>query len=142
MKKLIISLLLLLPVSGWAGGVTLIKGLKFKAEVEGKKREMHNAKEEVKEFISKNLGEKHVEAADKAAHYEPVGGDDVAKFEKEPHIYSDEGLKKFKSIKEFLSAYRGQDADDGSAALKAVKDILNYWKLLLKGKKRRKKGKK
>jgi len=70
------------------------------------------------------------------AHYEPVGGDDVAKFEKEPHFYAD--IDKFKSIKEFLKQYRkeGQSADD--AAMRAAKDFVDYWKLLLKGKKRRK----
>jgi len=80
---------------------------------------------------------------DKKAHYEPVGGDDVDKFEKEKPLYSDRGLERFKSVKEFLKQYRrdGQSADD--AALKAAKDMVDYWKLLLKGKKRRKqKGKK
>ena len=75
---------------------------------------------------------------EKKAHYEPVGGDDVDKFEKEQPLYSNMGLEKFKSIKEFLKQYRGdgQNADD--AALKAAKDMVNYWKLLLKSKKRRK----
>ena len=75
---------------------------------------------------------------EKKAHYEPVGGDDVDKFEKEQPLYSNMGLEKFKSIKEFLKQYRGdgQSADD--AALKAAKDMVNYWKLLLKSKKRRK----
>jgi hypothetical protein len=61
----------------------------------------------------------------KEAHYVPEGGDDVAKFEKEQPIYSDRGLEKYKSIEEFL-----QRADDPS--VKAVEDIINYWKLLRK----------
>jgi len=104
--------------------------------------------EEMKDFDREwadkvlKIVEKH-NKTEKKAHYEPVGGDDVAKFEKEQPLYSDKGLEKFKSIKEFLKQYReeGQSADD--AATRAVKDMINYWKLLLKGKKRRKqKGKK
>lgn len=79
----------------------------------------------------------------KNTHYEPVGGDDVAKFEKEPHLYSDEGLENFKSVKEYIEQRRkalGQAADD--AALSAVKDFIAYWKLLLKGKEKRDKAKK
>jgi len=78
------------------------------------------------------------------AHFVPVGPDDTSKFPDEPHLYSDEGLKKFKSITEYLKKYRGesQDADDLSgAAAKAVKDFINYWKLLQKSKGRRKKRK-
>lgn len=69
------------------------------------------------------------------AHYEPVGGDDVDEFEDEPHLFSNEGFKKFKSVREFLDKYRehtGQSADD------AVSDFITYWKLLRKSKKRRK----
>jgi hypothetical protein len=79
----------------------------------------------------------------KNTYYEPVGGDDVEKFENEPHLYSDEGLEKFKSVKEYVEKRRkalGQAADD--AALSAVKDFIAYWKLLLKGKEKRKKARK
>lgn len=70
----------------------------------------------------------------KRSHYVPEKGEDTKKFPKEPHLYSDEGLEKYKSIEEFLKAYRnnGKSADD--AAMSAVKDIVNYWKLLLKKK--------
>jgi hypothetical protein len=78
------------------------------------------------------------------AHYVPVGPDDTEKFPKEPHLWSDEGLKKFKSVTEYLKKYRGQsqDANDmGTAALRAIQDFIDYWKLLQKGRKRRKKKK-
>ena len=63
------------------------------------------------------------------------------RFEKEQPLYSDRGLEKFKSIQDFLKQYHqeGQSADD--AARKAVEDMISYWKLLRKSKKRRK-GKK
>jgi mannose-6-phosphate isomerase-like protein (cupin superfamily) len=78
------------------------------------------------------------------AHYVPVGGDDVKKFNKEPHLFSDKGLDKYKSIKQFLKTYhkhygRGQSADD--AAHNAIRDMINYWKLLLKAKGKRGKDK-
>ena len=74
------------------------------------------------------------------AHFVPVGPDDTKDFPKEPHLWSDEGLEKFKSVTEYLKKYRGQYADDmGSSALKAIQDFIDYWKLLQKGKKRRKK---
>jgi hypothetical protein len=78
------------------------------------------------------------------AHFVPVGPDDTKKFPDEPHLYSDEGLKRFKSITEYLKKYRGQEANDLSgAASKAIKDFINYWKLLQKSKgRRKKKGKK
>ena len=41
----------------------------------------------------------------------PEKGDDVDKFEKEPHLYSDEGLDKFKSVEEFLKKYRENNKD-------------------------------
>lgn len=82
---------------------------------------------------------KKYDKVEKKAHYEPVGGDDVDKFKNEESLYAN--IDKFKSIKEFLKQYHkeGQSADD--AALRAAKDMVAYWKLLLKGKGRRK-GKK
>lgn len=49
---------------------------------------------------------------EKKAHLIPEKGDDVDKFEKEPHLYSDEGLDKFKSVEEFLKKYRENNKDE------------------------------
>jgi len=86
----------------------------------------------VPEYILESSSLKEI---DKKAHYAPTGGDDVDKFENEPLLYSDEGLDKFKSVKEFIEKRRkemGQSADD--AAYDAVKDFIKYWKILLKKK--------
>lgn len=75
----------------------------------------------------------------KKAHYVPEGPDDVEKFEKEPHLYSDEGLEKYKSVEDFEKSrktWRESDARD--TAKHAVKDFLDYWKLLMKVPERRK----
>lgn len=79
---------------------------------------------------------------EKKAHYVPVGQDDTEKFPTEPHLYSGDNLGNYKDVKKFLSKYRknigkSQEADD--AAQQAIKDIINYWKLLQKNKKRRRK---
>lgn len=77
----------------------------------------------------------------KKAHYVPVGPDDVKKLEKEPHLYSDEGLEENKSIEEFrekTKSWRENSASD--MAKDSVKEFLDYWKLLLKVPERRKKG--
>lgn len=67
---------------------------------------------------------------EKHAHYVPEGGDDVSKFEKEPHLYSGE-MDKFKSIEDYLSKYHSsQDVKD--AAFGAAKDFVRYWRKLLK----------
>jgi hypothetical protein len=75
---------------------------------------------------------------EKQSHFVPEGPDDTKKFPEESHLWSGEGLKDFDSIKEFISKRRKetkQSADD--AAFSAVKDFMNYWKLLTKGKERR-----
>lgn len=91
---------------------------------------------EDEEFISEAIWE-----LEKEAHFEPVGPDNTKDFPNEPHIYSgDENVGAYKSIKEFIEKRRketGQSADD--AAMDAAKDFVNYYKLLLKGKNRRKK---
>jgi hypothetical protein len=93
---------------------------------------------EVEEIKEESNGIKTIEAK-----FIPVGPDDTDKFPGEPHLWSDEGLNKFKSVKEYLKKYRGQEADDmGSAALRAIQDFINYWKLLEKGKKKRTKSRK
>lgn len=79
------------------------------------------------------------------AHFIPVGPDDTKKFPKEPHLY--ENLDKYKDIKEYIKKWHkamGKDADDVNYAMDAVRDFINYYKLLLKGKGKRKakKGKK
>jgi hypothetical protein len=82
------------------------------------------------------LNKSSLEEINKTAHYEPVGKDDVDKFKDEPKLYSDEGVEKFKSVKEFLdkrSKEMNQSVDD--AAQNAVKDFIDYWKILLKKKK-------
>jgi len=97
-------------------------------------------KEEAEMLLKESAPKKIVEAK-----FVPVGPDDTKKFPKEPHLWSDEGLKKFKSVTDFLKKYRKRDqkADDlGSAALKAIQDFIDYWKLLQKGKERRTKAKK
>lgn len=70
----------------------------------------------------------------KKAHFMPEKGEDVAKFEKEKPLYSDHGFDNFDSVEKFLENYRkdGQSADD--AAFKAVNDVVNYWKQMLKKK--------
>lgn len=95
-------------------------------------------KDEAKDYMKNKAIELMQKQHDKKAHYIPEGKDDVPNLgENEQPLYSDHGLEKFKSIKEFLKNYRkeGHSADD--AALRAVKDMVDYWKLLLKGKKRR-----
>lgn len=78
---------------------------------------------------------------EKDAHFEPVGPDDTKDFPNESHLYSgDENVGSFKSVREYIEKRRketGQNSDD--AAMDAAKDFVNYYKLLLKGKNRRKK---
>ena len=70
------------------------------------------------------------------SHFIPVGPDNTEDFEDEPPLWSGDGFENFESIKDYL---KSQDANDHeSAALKAIKDFINYWKLLQKSKKRRK----
>jgi hypothetical protein len=79
---------------------------------------------------------------EKEAHYVPIGQDDVKKFEKEPLLYSNEGLKETESVEEFKEkrkSWRENDAKD--TAKDAVKEFLDYWKLLMKVPERRKKRK-
>lgn len=97
-------------------------------------------KEEAEILLQESTPKKTIEAK-----FVPVGPDDTKKFPKEPHLWSDEGFKKFKSVTDFLKKYRSKDqkADDlGSAALKAIQDFIDYWRLLQKGRKRRTKAKK
>ena len=73
----------------------------------------------------------------KLAHYEPVGGDDVESFENEPHLYSGNGPKNYKSVEEYIEKLRGstgQEAND--AAFDAARDFVNYYSLMLKKKKK------
>jgi hypothetical protein len=89
---------------------------------------------EVKDYI-----DKHYEKIS-AAHFIPEGGDDVSKFEKELHLFSGE-MGKFKDIQDYINKWhkhmkRESDADD--SALKAARDFVEYYKLLLKGKAKRK----
>lgn len=78
---------------------------------------------------------------EKEAHFEPVGPDNTKDFPNESHLYSgDENVGSFKSVREYIEKRRketGQNSDD--AAMDAAKDFVNYYKLLLKGKNRRKK---
>jgi hypothetical protein len=79
---------------------------------------------------------------EKEAHYVPIGQDDVKKFEKEPLLYSNEGLKETESVEEFKEkrkSWRENDAKD--TAKNAVKEFIDYWKLLMKVPERRKKRK-
>lgn len=79
----------------------------------------------------------------KNAHYVLEGPDDVEKFEKEPLLYSNEGLEKTKSVEEFKEKrknWREQDAKDMSKDV--VREFINYWKLLMKVPERRKKSRK
>ncbi len=72
------------------------------------------------------------------SHFVPEGPDDTEKFPTESHLWSGDGLKDFSSIKDFIKKRRketGQNSDD--AAFDAVKDFMNYWKLLSKSKERR-----
>lgn len=86
----------------------------------------------------RNLMYKPAEPKTKKAHFVPEGPDDTEKFPEESHLWSGEGFDNFESVRDFIKARRketGQSADD--AAYSAVKDFVNYWKLLLKGQKRR-----
>ena len=99
------------------------------------------SREEVEKYVvekSKELQEKHNRP--KMAHFVPEGKDDVPSLgENESPLYSDEGLQRFKSVREFLKQYKHKDQSADDAALKAVRDMVDYWKILLKGKKRRQK---
>lgn len=76
-------------------------------------------------------------------HYVPEGGDDVNKLgDKEPKLWSDN--PKHKDIEGFLEAFRkhhGNDADDEQVAFDAAREFVEYWKLLLKKPKKRKRRK-
>jgi hypothetical protein len=75
------------------------------------------------------------------AYFIDTKKDKTEDFPKEPHLWSGD-MGKFKSITEFLKKYRNQDASDinlEEASQKAIEDFVNYWKLLKKINKRRKK---
>jgi hypothetical protein len=81
--------------------------------------------EEIKAWIESKYGKISI------AHFLDVKKDKTKDFPKEPHLWSGDGPGMFKSIVQFLKKYRSQNAvDSDAAAEKAVKDFINYWKLL------------
>lgn len=110
-----------------------IKERKARLELIMKEAEIENKMLSRKEKIEMLM--KEAEEQEKFAHFEPVGPDNTKDFPKEPHLYSGD-MDEFESVKEYIEKRRkstGQAADD--AALSAAKDFVNYYKLLLKGKK-------
>jgi len=93
---------------------------------------IHKTKEEADAAEAEHMG--------KHAHYIPEGGDDVDKFKNEPHLYSGDDISKYKDIRDFIDKRR-KHMEQGAvdAAYDAAQDFVNYYKLLLKGRKRRKK---
>lgn len=89
---------------------------------------------EIREWIESKYGKMTI------AHFIDTKKDKTKGFPKEPHLWSGEGPKMFKSIVQFLKKYRSQDAKDvdlNKATKRAVEDFIKYWKLLRKVKKQR-----
>ena len=121
------------------GNVTDIKSLNAiaKSESISRPQNIESFRPQLFNEFSKKDKEKIYQESNqrkKKAHFMPEKGEDVAKFEKEKPLYSDHGFDNFDSVEKFLENYRkdGQSADD--AAFKAVNDVVNYWKQMLKKK--------
>jgi len=69
----------------------------------------------------------------KDGHFVPIGPDDVKKFEKEPLLYSDEGLEEVGSIEEFRKERkRWRESEARDVSRDVVKEFIDYSKLLQK----------